>query len=223
MSSDYADVKRRPRRFNGGCRGKYKTFGLIAILRNFIGTGACRGGSEGAAEPAIVDPPPPPPAAPVLETFSLLKGNSPDLEGDIEFVLEGDTFSARLPTDISVTSLTPTFSFTGTGVSVDVAEQTSGESSQDFTSILNYTFADESGTTKTYQVDLTRFTGLPIIYLTTESPVVSKEDYVNGTFRLEGGRDYDSVDEMAMEIRGRGNSTWFVHPKKPYQMKLESA
>ena len=52
--------------------------------------------------------------------------------------------------------------------------------------------------------------------------MVSKEDYVNGTFRLEGGRDYDSVDEMAMEIRGRGNSTWFVHPKKPYQMKLES-
>ena len=82
------------------------------------------------------------------------------------------------------------------------AEQTSGESSQDFTPILNYRVANESGTTKTYQVDLTRFTGLPIIYLTTESPVVSKEDYVNGTFHLEGGREYDSVDEMAMEIRG---------------------
>ena len=23
-----------------------------------------------------------------------------------------------------------------------------------------------------------------------------------------------------MEIRGRGNSTWYLHPKKPYQMKL---
>ena len=119
-------------------------------------------------------------------------------------------------------SLTPTFSFTGTEVSVNGAEQTSGESSQDFTPILNYTVSNESGTTKTYQVDLTRFTGLPIIYLTTESPVVSKEDYVNGTFHLEGGREHDSVDEMAMKIRGRGNLTWLVHPKKPHQMKLES-
>jgi hypothetical protein len=27
---------------------------------------------------------------------------------------------------------------------------------------------------------------------------------------------------MGMTIRGRGNSTWALHPKKPYQMKLES-
>ena len=192
------------------------------IFAGLIGLSACGGGSGGASESVIILDPPPPPAAPILETFSLLKENNPELEGDIEFVLEGDTFSARSPTDLSVASLTPTFSFTGTEVSVNGAEQTSGESSQDFTPILNYTVSNESGTTKTYQVDLTRFTGLPIIYLTTESPVVSKEDYVNGTFHLEGGREYNSVDEMAMEIRGRGNSTWFVHPKKPYQMKLES-
>ena len=152
---------------------------------------------------------------PVLETFSLLKENNPELEGDIEFVLEGDTFSARLPTDISVASLTPTFAFTGTEVSVDGTEQTSGESSQDFTHILNYTVANESGTTKTYQVDLTRFTGLPIIHLTTESPVMSKENYVNGTLRLEGGRDCDSVDEMAMEIRGRAIHRGSIIPKSP--------
>jgi len=199
-----------------------RLLGSSAIFACLIALSACGGGSGSTSEPVIVAPPPPPPAAPVLETFSLLKENNPELEGDIEFVLEGDTFSARSPTDLSVVSLTPTFSFTGTEVSVDGAQQTSGESSQDFTPILTYTVTNESGTTKSYQVDLTRFTGLPIIYLTTETPVVSKEDYVNGTFRLEGGREYDSVDEMAMEIRGRGNSTWFVHPKKPYQMKLES-
>ena len=112
-------------------------------------------------------------------------------------------------------SLTPSFSFTGSEVSVNGAEQTSGESSQDFTPILNYTVSNESGTTKTYQVDLTRFTGLPIIHLTTESPVMSKENYVNGTLRLEGGRDCDSVDEMAMEIRGRAIHRGSLIPKSP--------
>ena len=166
-----------------------KVLGSSLIFAGLIALSACGGGSGGSSEPiTVAPPPPPPPADPVLETFSLLKENNPELEGDIEFVLEGDTFSARSPTDLSVASLTPTFSFTGTEVSVNGAEQTSGESSQDFTPILNYTVSNESGTTKTYQVDLTRFTGLPIIYLSTESPVVSKEDYVNGTFRLEGGR-----------------------------------
>jgi len=100
--------------------------------------------------------------------------------------------------------------------------QTSGTTSQDFTQILTYRVTNEAGTTEDYEIDLTHFTGLPIIFLTTEEPVVSKDDYVTGTFRLDGGRNYDSVDQMDMKIRGRGNSTWALHPKKPYQMKLES-
>ena len=32
----------------------------------------------------------------------------------------------------------------------------------------------------------------------------------------------ESIEEMEMKIRGRGNSTWALHPKKPYQLKLES-
>ena len=118
--------------------------GSSLIFAGLIALSACGGGAGGASEPVIVAPTPPPPAAPVLETFSLLKENNPDLAGDIEFVLEGDTFSARSPTDLSVTSLTPTFSFTGTEVSLDGAQQTSGESSQDFTPVLNYTVTNES-------------------------------------------------------------------------------
>jgi hypothetical protein len=38
---------------------------------------------------------------------------------------------------------------------------------------------------------------------------------------VDGWRDYPSLDEMDMKIRGRGNSTWHLHPKKPYQMKLD--
>lgn len=180
---------------------------------------SCGGGSSSTPEPITVTPDPP--ADPVLESFALLKEDNPELTDDIEFALEAGIFSARTTSDLSVESMIPTFSFTGTEVSVGGAPQTSGTTSQDFTPIVTYTVTNEAGTTQDYQVDLTRFTGLPIIYLTTETAIVSKEDYVNGTFRLKGGRDYDSVGEMAMEIRGRGNSTW-AHPKKPYQMKLES-
>ena len=57
------------------------------IFAGLIGLGACGGGSAGASESVIILDPPPPPAALVLETFSLLKENNPELEGDIEFVL----------------------------------------------------------------------------------------------------------------------------------------
>ena len=129
---------------------KIRLLGTSLIFVGLVELSACGGGSGGGSEPVTVAPPPPPPPAnPVLETFSLLKENNPELGGDIDFILEGDTFLARSPTDLSVASLTPTFSFTGSEVTVDSAEQTSGESSQDFTPILSYTVANESGTTKT--------------------------------------------------------------------------
>ena len=134
----------------------------------------------------VTPPPPPPPADPVLESFSLLKEQNPDLEEDIEFALDGSTFSARLPTNAPVTALVPSFSFSGAEVSIAGVQQESGTTSQDFTQILTYRVSNEAGTSQDYEIDLTRFTGLPIIYLTTDEPVVSKEDYVEGTFRLEG-------------------------------------
>lgn len=160
--------------------------------------------------------------APTLQSFSFLIEHNPQLEADLEFVLEDGTFSALVPSDISVKSLTPTFNFTGNQVSTGDVAQISGETSQDFTQVLTYTVSNGAGTAASYAVDLTRFTGLPIIYLTTEQAITSKEEYVNGTFSLDGWRHYDPIDELEMEIRGRGNSTWSKYPKKPFQLKLES-
>ncbi|MCS5645475.1 MAG: CotH kinase family protein, partial [Candidatus Marinimicrobia bacterium] len=72
-------------------------------------------------------------------------------------------------------------------------------------------------------------TGLPIVYINTENQTsikVKTEGYVNGVVTVVGGESIKSgsmingLDSQTMEIRGRGNSTW-MHPKKPYQMKLE--
>lgn len=67
--------------------------------------------------------------------------------------------------------------------------------------------------------------GIPRISIDTQgkAPVLSKDDYVDGTIRVEDPQCYFSderVFEAAMKIKGRGNSTWGM-PKKPYKIKLE--
>lgn len=66
---------------------------------------------------------------------------------------------------------------------------------------------------------------IPVVRLTTENAaeIVSKEDYLNGTIRVEDpSKHFSDVDvyEGTMRIRGRGNSTWGM-PKKPYRIKLD--
>ena len=162
------------------------------------------------------------PAVPRLLSFSLLAQDNPELDADLEFVITSSTANARLPKPVSVKSLVPSFTIEGSLVTVNGQPQTSNESTQDFTQKLSYSVSNGKGESRSYEIDLNRFTGLPIVYLTTEEPVLSKEDYVGGTFLLDGWRHYESVDQLDAKIRGRGNSTWFLHPKKPYQIKLES-
>lgn len=71
---------------------------------------------------------------------------------------------------------------------------------------------------------------LPVVYINTSShePVTSKTDYVAGEMRIALSPEY-SEDSCAyteafgaIEIRGRGNSTWWQE-KKPYKIKLSSS
>ena len=149
-----------------------------------------------------------------MESFRLLAADNPSLDNDLEFTIEGSAISARLPSDAEVTSLIPTFTFEGATTSVNEIEQTSGSTAQDFTDVITYVVTNADGDSVSYEVDLTRFTGLPIIYLTTNEAITSKEDYVDGTFRLDGARGFESIDEMPMEIRGRGHSTCRCAPEK---------
>ena len=67
-----------------------------------------------------------------------------------------------------------------------------------------------------------RNTGLPVVRVETPNhrAITSKEVWMDGaTLRIE--RPDGKVDyEGAMEIRGRGNSTWDWYPKKPYALRL---
>lgn len=68
---------------------------------------------------------------------------------------------------------------------------------------------------------------LPIVYIETEghAPIVSKDDYINATCRIDPlDSGYDAygteAEPLAIEIRGRGNYTWTGFDKKPYKLKL---
>ena len=64
-------------------------------------------------------------------------------------------------------------------------------------------------------------TELPSVYLTTSTlrDVASRTQYINGTIAIDGCAEKLRLEKMAMEIRGRGNSSWHME-KKSYRLRL---
>ena len=160
--------------------------------------------------------------APTITSFVFASGKNSELNQDVSLELDGNTFKGRVTQNINISELVPSFSYTGSSISVDGSPQESGVTPNNFDNIVTYKVVNDFGDEKDYQIDLTKFTGLPIINLITDGSVQidSKEDYVEGDVSLDGRRDFESLTDLSMKIRGRGNSTWFIHPKKPFQMKL---
>ncbi|NOR29442.1 MAG: hypothetical protein GQ540_13045 [Lutibacter sp.] len=157
-----------------------------------------------------------------ITEFSFLTTNNPTLISNVYLTIEGNKISGRIPQNIDVSQLAPTFEFNGTTILVNNVSQLSATTKNDFTNIVTYIVKALNGSQITYDVDITKFTGLPVIYLTTDNnaPIDSKDDYIEGDVIIEGGRNFSNLENSSMKIRGRGNSTWYVHPKKPYQLKL---
>lgn len=66
-------------------------------------------------------------------------------------------------------------------------------------------------------------TGLPVMIINTPdfSPIVSKDDYINGAKITILNPDMTYDFQGGTKIKGRGNATWIAYPKKPYALKLE--
>ena len=194
--------------------GYYKTILIMMVFAS-----GCGGGGGGSSLPSE---PPAAQLAPVISTFSFLEENNADLDADVPLTINRGSITGRIPTNISVTDLIASFQHSGSSVSITSIDQQSGSTANDFSTILTYTTSGSDGQTTDYQVDLTRFTDLPVVYLTTDfyAAIDSKDDYVQGESSIDGGRHFDDLAPVEMKIRGRGNSTWYLHPKKPFQMKL---
>ena len=158
------------------------------------------GNSSSVTRTVIVDIPP------SITSIELLGANNPSLNDDIILEMNGTTFSGRVSQNISVSDLYATFSHDGTTVSVAEIEQTTGSTANDFTELVEYKVSKANGVSKTYTVDLTKFTGLPIVNIQTDNnlPIESKDDYITGIVSVDGGRGFENLDSTIIEIRGRG-------------------
>ena len=160
---------------------------------------------------------------PAVGQFSFLQSDNPSLSEDINLSLENGVLSGRTSIDGSVDNLVASFEYVGESITVNGISQSNGLTANDFSEPVTYTIAGEDGSEVSFQVDLAKFTGLPIINISTDggASIESKDDYIFGTVSIDGGRGFSDFPESIIEIRGRGNSTW-GNPKKPYQMKLDS-
>jgi len=80
--------------------------------------------------------------------------------------------------------------------------------------------------TKTYTIYVHSFTGLPIVWIETEGrkDITSKDEYQRASFRLVENirtRAAGDITEDSLSIKGRGNTTWDLMPKKSYRLKLD--
>lgn len=182
---------------------------------------ACGGSSSSAPSTDNPTPITPTPVAPAITDFMFMSNVNTNLTETIRAEIRDSTIFIRTPKVMDVANLTATFMFTGASVFVGETEQASGVTVNDFSQELTYTVRNSAGTSKEYTVELMQFTGLPVINLTTDNgnDITNRDEYTTGRVDVFGNGVVSDLDNMTMEIRGRGNSTWGM-PKKPYQMKL---
>lgn len=197
---------------------------LFVSALMIIGLSACGGGSSSSNSPQPTPSTPVvTPSAPAMNDFMFMASQNSQLDDTLRGEINEDSIFLRTPSILDVTNLTATFVIDGATVTVNGNEQVSGVTPNDFSSPVTYTITNSVGTSKQYTVQVMQFTGLPVIHLTTDNgnDITNREDYTDGTVSVFGNGVVNDLDNMTMEIRGRGNSTWGM-PKKPYQMKLSS-
>ena len=159
-----------------------------------------------------------------MKSFSFLAELNPTLTQDVHLTFDGvDTFSAAVNELCAIENLVASYTFIGGNVLVNSNAQVTGESSNNFNKPVVYVASNiENSATKSFYVEISYFTGLPRILIdTNNTPINSKDDYVEGFVTVKGGLGFEDIAMQEMKIRGRGNSTW-DHPKKPYQLKADS-
>ena len=105
--------------------------------------------------------------APTFSSFKLLRSNNPSLTEDVILDVGSNTITGRIPENVSVKDLVATYDHDGSTVTISEVSQADGSTANDFTQPVEYKLSKPSGVSKVYSVDVTKFTGLPIIYLTT--------------------------------------------------------
>jgi len=105
-----------------------------------------------------------------------------------------------------------------------VAASSSSSSTSSVASVVSSSSNSSLASSSSMPADFPQGTveNLPVLDLQTDNavPIVSKEEYVKGSFSLTG--EGLTAAQGTLEVRGRGNSTW-DWVKKPYRLKLTTS
>ncbi|MGB0930611.1 MAG: CotH kinase family protein, partial [Chitinophagales bacterium] len=149
--------------------------------------------------------------------------NNPSLTEDIHLTINDKEVTGHLPLNAKIDSLIAAFEFLGVSILVNNINQDSAITTNNFSKNVKYEIISESGNSNTYNINTTYFTGLPIMYINTENgaAIASKDEYVEGNIDFFGAKNAESFSSNDIKIRGRGNSSWALFPKKSYQIKFD--
>ncbi|NME71668.1 CotH kinase family protein [Flammeovirga aprica] len=163
-------------------------------------------------------------ASPQLKSIYFDRTHNEALPVNVNFQQQGDKFLAKVNRNVSRKVLIPTFEVEGEKVLLGGSEIQSGVSPANFTTTQTLEVTSEGFESKSYDIEVVRFTNLPIVDIRTQNsqPIDQKEDYVKATISMfsDVHEEYNFTD-LTGGIRGRGNSTWYFHEKKPYQLKFD--
>ena len=164
---------------------------------------------------------------PRLLSFSFISRDNPLLlVKDVKGEIIGDSIvECWIQNIVSDKLLVSHFEYTGERVTIDHISAKSDETAVDFKSPVKLIVSGQ-GKSKDYTIYVHSFTGLPVLWIETEgrSEITSKEVYMNAHLRLVENvrtRSAGEVTEADVMIKGHGNSTWKLMPKKPYAIKFE--
>lgn len=152
--------------------------------------------------------------------------NSPYLLEDIKCEIIGDTLvECWIPNILESKLLKPSIVYDADFCTIDSLVFREGESMIDFRKPAKLILYNKE-TTKEYIMLIHSFTGLPVVRITTKdyAPIVSKEDYLEAKISIEEDiiyKESSGIKETPVLIKGRGHSTWFWYPKKPYRLKFD--
>ena len=159
-----------------------------------------------------------------LEDFSFLRQHNPGLTEHFILSLDSNRYYGVAPEEARIKDLIASFEIDeGSIVFVDGKVQESGVTSNNFKNIVEYKVQKSDGQVVEFIIDIQSIPDFPVVYIETENhaAVTSKEEYINARIHIDGQDFFEDLLPTDIRIRGRGNSTWYLHPKKPYQIKFE--
>lgn len=201
---------------------------ILAVV--VLALAACGGDGGGSSDPAGEMP-----AAKFTGFGFEASVNQPFLAADIEAEIVEDkhaagTIMVTLPQGVNPKSLKPSFvTEAGVEVFVNGVRQTSGSDAHQFggaAAPIAYTLRSADGRERSYVVRLRFVDPVPPVVtrlnVVTDggAPVLSKTERIKAKLTVDGQDHYAGMDAVAIEIKGRGNSTW-TEPKKPYQIRFD--